>query len=130
MIKTEILTFSMDGDSSLGDRIIEQGVLEVIHNYLAIDRNGNYINSNKDQPYFVHVGSMAGGLDKFVRDIVSLSAMFPDAKYESFYLAYGYDGLCNLAFSPETLERIGRLGANLLVSCWEVENPDTSEDSM
>ncbi len=125
MIENEILTCSMIGDSSLGDRIIEQGVLEVISNELPKDGIGNDIISNKDTQYFVNVRPKTGSLDKFVMDITSLTVMFPDVKLGNFCVAYGYDGQCDLQFPPEIVEQIGRLGAYLLVSCYKVEGSDT-----
>lgn len=44
----------------------------------------------------------------------------------SFWLLYEYDGQCNLEFNPTDMQRMGKEGITLCISCWEGNN-DTEE---
>ncbi len=37
----------------------------------------------------------------------------------SIWIYYEYDGQCNLEFNPSELQRMGKEGITLCISCWE-----------
>lgn len=37
----------------------------------------------------------------------------------SIWLIYGYNNQCNMEFAPKTLERLGKNGIKLCISCYE-----------
>jgi hypothetical protein len=39
----------------------------------------------------------------------------------TIWLIYGYHNQCNMEFKPETLERLGKKGIRLCISCYEAE---------
>lgn len=45
----------------------------------------------------------------------------------SIWILYEYDGQCNLEFNPSDLQRIGKEGITLCISCWERNDINTDE---
>jgi len=42
-----------------------------------------------------------------------------ERKFITIWLIYGYHNQCNMEFSPETMERLGKNGITLCISCFE-----------
>ena len=98
--------------------------LAKIEELLNIKLDNNRINVPDNLPEdpdgSIHYGEIAWLLnlaENNKKELLELGVDFSDSQ---IWMIYYYDKQCNMEFDPELMERMGKLGIKLCVSCQEV----------
>lgn len=100
-----------------GKNIDLPGIEELLHIKLDNDsiRVPNDLPDDPDGPF--HYPEIAWLLDlaeKHEKELTQLGVDFSDSQ---IWMIYYYDKQCNMEFDPDLMERMGKLGLKLCVSC-------------
>ena len=63
----------------------------------------------------------------FVTDLYNVVTQLHGCKVENIFVTYGYDGQCNLSFTPAEMQLITAMHTDFLISCYQVSTDDEEE---
>ena len=93
--------------------------------------NSGRINAPEDMPYdtddYVHYEEIKWLLDIIENNKETLIRLGVELSASSIWMYYHYDSQCNMEFDPSLLERIGKLGMKLCVSCAQYRSSSDEE---
>ena len=103
-----------------GKNIDLTGIEELLH----IKLDNNRIDVPIDLPddpdgpiFYEEIAWLLNLAEKNAKEMTALGVDFSDSQ---IWMIYYYDKQCNMEFNPDLMERMGKLGLKLCVSCQEI----------
>ncbi len=95
--------------------------LSEIENLLQIELDNNRMRAPKDLPedpdgpiFYKEIAWLLDMAEKNKEKLTELGVAFSECE---IWMIYYYDKQCNMEFAPDLMERMGKLGIKLCVSC-------------
>ena len=103
-----------------GKNIDLSGIEELLH--IQLDNNSirvpDNLPENPDGPVFYEeIEWLLDLAEENEKELIRLGVDFSDSQ---IWMIYYYDKQCNMEFDPDLMERMGKLGLKLCVSCQEI----------